>query len=124
MSQLTQIGTDGIKDDAITQPKIGAGAVGTTEIANNAVVTGKVQDGTLTSSDLNASVSLGEGFYQGENGSTSSVSKKGDIFRVNESTLNTSVTIAAGDNASCAGPLTVSTSGTVNLTVNGNLTII
>jgi len=54
----------------------------------------------------------------------SNVQKKGDIFRVNESTLNTSVTIAAGDNASCAGPLTVSTSGTVNLTVNGNLTII
>ena len=49
---------------------------------------------------------------------------RGDIFRVNEATLNTSVTIASGDNASCAGPLTVSTSGTVNLTVNGNLTII
>ena len=114
MSVLTQIGTSGIKDDAIT----------TAKIANNAVVTGKVQDGTLTSADLNSSVSLGEGFFQGENGSTSSVSKKGDIFRVNESTLNTSVTIAAGDNASCAGPLTVSTSGTVNLTVNGNLTII
>ena len=43
---------------------------------------------------------------------------------MNESTLNTSVTIAGGDNASCSGPLTVSTSGTVNLTVNGNLTII
>ena len=114
MSALTQIGTGGIKDDAIT----------TAKIANNAVVTGKVQDGTLTSADLNSSVSLGEGFYQGENGSTSNVQKKGDIFRVNESTLTTSVTIAAGDNASCAGPLTVSTSGTVNLTVNGNLTII
>ena len=49
---------------------------------------------------------------------------KGDIFRVNEATLNTSVTIASGDNASCAGPLTISTSGTVNLTVNGNLTIV
>ena len=69
-------------------------------------------------------LSAGEGFYQGENGSTSQTSKKGDIFRVNESTLNTSITIAAGDNASCAGPLTVSASGTVNLTVNGNLTII
>ena len=43
---------------------------------------------------------------------------------MNEQTLNTSVTIASGDNASCAGPLTVSTSGTVNLTVNGNLTIV
>ena len=71
-----------------------------------------------------AGLSAGEGFYQGENGTTSQTSKKGDIFRVNESTLNTSVTIAAGDNASCSGPLTVSASGTVNLIVNGNLTII
>ena len=93
-------------------------------MAIDQITTSAVLDGTLTSSDLNSSVSLGEGFYQGENGSTSSASKKGDIFRVNESTLNTSVTIAAGDNASCSGPLTVSTSGTVNLTVNGNLTIV
>ena len=93
-------------------------------MAIDQITTSAILDGTVTSSDLNSSVSLGEGFYQGENGSTSSVSKKGDIFRVNESTLNTSVTIAAGDNASCSGPLTVSTSGTVNLTVNGNLTII
>ena len=93
-------------------------------MAIDQITTSAILDGTVTSSDLNSSVSLGEGFYQGENGSTSSASKKGDIFRVNESTLNTSVTIAAGDNASCAGPLTVSTSGTVNLTVNGNLTII
>ena len=42
-------------------------------------------------------------FFQGENGSTGDTSSgKGDIFRVNESTLNTSVTIASGDNASCA----------------------
>ena len=62
MSLLTQIGTSGIKDnaittakvaaDAVTQPKIGAGAVGTTEIADNAILTGKVQNGTLTTDDL------------------------------------------------------------------------
>ena len=89
------------------------GTIATADIANSAVTTAKT-----------SGLSAGEGFFQGENGSTSASSKKGDIFRVNESTLNTSVTIAAGDNASCAGPLTVSTSGTVNLTVNGNLTII
>ena len=62
MSLLTQIGTSGIKDnaittakvaaDAVTQPKIGAGAVGTTEIADNAVLTGKIQDGTIATADL------------------------------------------------------------------------
>ena len=92
-------------------------------IADGTIVTADIADSAVTTAKT-AGLSAGEGFYQGENGSTSQTSKKGDIFRVNESTLNTSITIAAGDNASCAGPLTVSTSGTVNLTVNGNLTII
>ena len=97
------------------------------------VVSRSITDGTIAAADIaNTTITAGKlvagaggvGFFQGENGSTSASSKKGDIFRVNESTLNTSVTIASGDNASCAGPLTVSTSGTVNLTVNGNLTIV
>ena len=84
-----------------------------------------IKDGEIAQADFASSVTFGAGFFQGENGSTGDTSSgKGDIFRVNESTLNTSVTIASGDNASCAGPLTVSTSGTVNLTVNGNLTIV
>jgi len=88
------------------------------------IVSRSIKDGEIVDADTNASFSSGSGFFQGENGSTAQSSKKGDIFRVNEQTLNTSVTIASGDNASCAGPLTVSTSGTVNLTVNGNLTIV
>ena len=88
------------------------------------IVSRSIKDGEIVDADTNASFSSGSGFFQGENGSTAQSSKKGDIFRVNEATLNTSVTIASGDNASCAGPLTVSTSGTVNLTVNGNLTIV
>ena len=89
------------------------------------IVSRSIKDGEIVDADVNASgFSSGSGFFQGENGDTSIASKKGDIFRVNEATLNTSGTIASGDNASCAGPLTVSTSGTVNLTVNGNLTIV
>ena len=88
------------------------------------IISRSITDGTIVDADANSSFSTGAGFFQGENGDTSATSKKGDIFRVNEATLNTSVTIASGDNASCAGPLTVSTSGTVNLTVNGNLTIV
>ena len=84
-----------------------------------------IADGAITDDDVNtAQFSSGSGYFQGENGNTTSATKKGDIFRTNEATLNTSVSIASGDNASCAGPLTVSTSGTVNLTVNGNLTIV
>ena len=89
------------------------------------IVSRAIKDGEITDDDVNTSnFSSGSGYFQGENGNTTLASKKGDIFRTNESTLNTSVTIASGDNASCAGPLTVSTSGTVNLTVNGNLTIV
>ena len=98
------------------------------------IVSRSITDGTIAAADIGnnvitntqiADASQGGGFYQGENGTTgNTASGKGDIFRVNEQTLNTSVTIASGDNASCAGPLTVSTSGTVNLTVNGNLTIV
>ena len=88
-----------------------------------------IKDGEIVQADFDSSVAFGAGgvgFFIGENGATRGdpTNGKGDIFRVNEATLNTSVTIASGDNASCAGPLTVSTSGTVNLTVNGNLTIV
>ena len=98
------------------------------------VISRSITDGTIAAADIaNTTITAGKlvagaggvGFFQGENGSRGDSSAgKGDIFRINEATLNTSVTIASGDNASCAGPLTVSTSGTVNLTVNGNLTIV
>ena len=98
------------------------------------VISRSIEDATIAAADIaNTTITSGKlvagaggvGFFQGENGSRGDTSSgKGDIFRVNESTLNTSVTIASGDNASCAGPLTVSTSGTVNLTVNGSLTIV
>ena len=89
------------------------------------IVSRAIKDGEITDDDVNTSnFSSGSGYFQGENGNTTLAAKKGDIFRTNEATLNTSVTIASGDNSSCAGPLTISTSGTVNLTVLGNLTII
>ncbi len=98
----------------VTSRSIEDATIAAADIANNTITNTQIADS-----------SQGGGFYQGENGNSgNTASGKGDIFRVNESTLNTSVTIASGDNASCAGPLTVSTSGTVNLTVNGNLTIV
>ena len=99
----------------INSRSIQDGQIATADLADDAITSGKIAD----------SVTLGVGFFQGENGARGdSSSGKGDIFRVNEATLNTSTTIAAGYNASCARPLTISTSGTVNLTVNGNLTIV
>ena len=100
------------------------GSVTSADIANTTIAAADIANGTITSTQLAAGAG-GVGFFQGENGSRGdTTSGKGDIFRVHESTLNTSVTIASGENALAAGPLTVSTSGTVNLTVNGDLTIV
>ena len=68
-------------------------------IEDATIVPADIANTTITNGKLVAS--LGGGFFQGENGSRNdTTSGKGDIFRVNESTLNTSVTIASGDNAS------------------------
>ena len=62
------------------------------------------------------------GYYKGDRGTVGTATAAGDIFRVNNQTLNASVTIDAGENASAAGPLTVASG--VTLTVNGNLAIV
>lgn len=72
---------------------------------------------------VDTTTGTGGGFYKGERGSIGAVSAKGDIFRVNEQTLNTDVTIDATENASCAGPLTVATGVTLTVTTGGNLVI-
>ena len=65
----------------------------------------------------------GAGLFKGENGTTGDLANgAGDIFRINEQTLNTSTTIDSDENASCTGPLTVASG--VTLTVNGNLAVI
>ena len=66
----------------------------------------------------------GAGYFQGENGATGNTTNgKGDIFRVHEQQLDTNVTIAATDNALCAGPLTIATGVTLTVTSGGNLVI-
>lgn len=79
-------------------------------------------DHSTTSISLEAAPAGGAGYFLGENGATGDTTNgKGDIFRVHEAQLDTSVTIAATNNALCAGPLTLATGVTV--TVNGNLVI-
>ena len=62
----------------------------------------------------------GGGMFKGDNGTVGS--RAGDIFRINEQTLNTNTTIGSAENSSCTGPLTVASG--VTLTVDGNLTVI
>ena len=62
------------------------------------------------------------GYYKGDRGTFGAATAACDIFRVNNQTLNASVTIDADQNASAAGPLTIADG--VTLTVNGNLTVV
>ena len=49
---LTKIGTDGVKDDAVTSGKIPANAVGSSELADNAVDTNAIQDEAVTTNKI------------------------------------------------------------------------
>lgn len=64
------------------------------------------------------------GLYKGERGEIGQTGSAGDIFRVNEQTLNRDVTIDATENASCTGPLTVASGVTITVTTGGNLSIV
>ena len=85
------------------------------------IVSRSIKDGEVAGTDMATGVAAG--YFQGDNGNKGNTTNgKADIFRVNENTLNTDTTIAAADNGSASGPLTVASSKT--LTISGNLTII
>jgi hypothetical protein len=67
-------------------------------------------------------VGAGGGLFKGENGEVGS--SAGDIFRINEQTLNTNVTIDADENASATGPLAIASGVTLTVTSGGNLSIV
>jgi hypothetical protein len=70
-------------------------------------------------------VTAGGGLFKGENGTVGDpTTGAGDIFRINEQTLNTSTTIEADESASATGPLTVASGVTLTVTTGGNLSIV
>jgi hypothetical protein len=76
----------------------------------------------FTAVDL--ATAVGGGRYKGERGTLGPAAAAGDIFRVNEQTLNTNVTIDASENASATGPLAVASGVTLTVTSGGNLSIV
>ena len=76
----------------------------------------------FTAVDL--ATAVGGGRYKGERGTLGPAAAAGDIFRVNEHTLNANVTIDATENASATGPLAVASGVTLTVTSGGNLSIV
>jgi hypothetical protein len=74
-------------------------------------------DGSVTSAKLDPNLVLGGGSFLGDSGGGTA-----DIFRVHETELNTSVTVAASTNALCAGPITLATG--VTITVSSGATLV
>ena len=64
----------------------------------------------------------GGGAFLGEGASGASVGSSGDIIRVNEATLNTSQSMAATDNGSATGPLSIASG--VTLTISSGATFV
>lgn len=76
----------------------------------------------VTAAQIKTYVGGGGGLFKGENGETGS--SAGDIFRINEQTLNTSTTIDADENANATGPLAIASGVTLTVTSGGNLSIV
>ena len=97
------------------------------------IVTADLSDTSVTAAELNYLSGVtsdvqtqinnaGGGLFKGENGQVGS--SAGDIFRINEQTLNTSTTIDADENANATGPLAVASGVTLTVTSGGNLSIV
>ena len=85
----------------------------------------KLQTVLLHNSKLNSGVALGAGYYISKDGSVNGNSNGRDnLFRVNLNATTGNVTIAANNNASVTGPLTIGNGTTLTITSTGRLAII
>jgi hypothetical protein len=120
-SDILEIVAYDISSIADTVSALNGGSFG-----GNITVSGSVT-ATSFSGDGSAltGIQAGAGLFKGENGETGDTTNgAGDIFRINEQTLNTNVTIDADENASCTGPLAVASGVTLTVTSGGNLSIV
>lgn len=110
MALLTKIGNGAIQGDATTLANADV---------NKAVSGDKLIIFDTSTSQLKrvSASGLGGGKFLGETSGGA-----GDIIRVHENELNTSVAIDANNNGLAAGPLTIASG--VTLTINGELSVI
>ena len=119
------IATADLADNAVSSAKVGVDILVAEDIAANAITTAEIADGSVTAAKLNASVSLGAGYYIGKDGTVAGNSNGRDnLFRVNTNATTGNVTIAANNNASVTGPLTIGNGTTLTIASTGRLAVI
>tara|TARA_B100002019_G_scaffold147237_1_gene126787 strand:- start:45 stop:449 length:405 start_codon:yes stop_codon:yes gene_type:complete len=119
------ITTADLADNAVNSAKIGADVIVAEDLANNAITTAEITDGAITAAKLDSSVELGAGYYIGKDGTVAgNASGRDNLFRVNSNATTGNVTIAANNNASVTGPLTIGNGTTLTIASTGRLVII
>ena len=119
------IATADLADNAVNSAKIGADVITDADLANNSVTVNEIANGAVTAAKLDSGISLGAGYYIGKDGSINGNSSGRDnLFRVNTNATTGNVTIAANNNASVTGPLTIGNGTTLTITSTGRLAII
>ena len=119
------IATADLADNAVNSAKIGIDVIAAEDLANNAITTAEITDGAVTQAKINSSVALGAGYYIANDGSvTGNANGRDNLFRVNSNATTGNVTIAANNNASVTGPLTIGNGTTITITSTGRLAII
>ena len=96
---------------------------GSDVVLTSGASTGDIID-VLMFTAVDLATAVGGGRYKGERGTLGPAAAAGDIFRINEQTLNANVTIDATENASATGPLAVASGVTLTVTSGGNLSIV
>ena len=119
------ISTADLADNAVNSAKISADVIVAEDIAANAITTAEITNQAVTAAKLGTDVSLGAGYYIGKDGTVAGNSSGRDnLFRVNLNATTGNVTIAANNNASVTGPLTIGNGTTLTITNTGRLAII
>tara|TARA_Y100001937_G_C6942236_1_gene250891 strand:+ start:63 stop:467 length:405 start_codon:yes stop_codon:yes gene_type:complete len=114
-----------LADNSVSSAKVKLDILVAEDLAANSITTSELADGSVTADKLNASVSLGAGYYIGKDGTVAGNSNGRDnLFRVNTNATTGNVTIAANNNASVVGPLTIGNGTTLTIASTGRLAII
>ena len=117
-----------VVENVVQDPGVAYTCVGTTLAFTSAPPTGTNNIYVVhlgpPAATINPAANTVGGLFKGERGEIGQTNAGGDIFRINEQTLNSDVTIDATENASCTGPLAVASGKTLTITTGGNLSIV